>query len=651
MVQVQAQTPLGNIDLGVKDDLKFIHNELIPELLQKNHLEINLDLFRNSIEDIKLFLTKLDTTLRKKLKIDNEDSIQNGLRNEDSDSITYLVYSITYSEKYLNFLKRKNILYYFDLTYKELESVNYDFVKFVIENYPQDVGYDYVNNSTFLEDISDYTIENSRELKEILDNKKINIKLMIENMLNEETDMVNPEFRVEMRKFIAKRIINDLGKPPKNKSYISKDLIQARNIVKTYIATKVNSLENHGFKVFGKRELNTLVRNTDLLKKIKTNINEMNIQDNVDTLNTLVTDSMVAKSVKLTDLEKSIVLKEITKQYNEKVQKYNFGLEFKEDFNTLFNKEMKKINLDFRNIKTVDNYLNVQEFEEGVVNYIDTVLSHLFEQEYTLKLTKQQNYRNVLAKVFEIVNTVCTFDSKDEVSYQLIKNVVNKLSNNNYIDEISFVDETMTALIKYSDEYNQNEGLFLINPYTLIEVYNQRVYADTTKQIILPDTPLRANRLTSSLAKYFVENLKSIYAKRNNVLNIFNAPLSNSDMERLSRLVKVLSGNKLKENVLNPSKIKFAIGNDTEGNPNRIQLKIKSRNLIISPAIIYDVEEKKVLFKRENPNSTLTELENSLFKPSNPIKNIEPNLIKVIQQILLIVFDLRKGQNTLDKFE
>lgn len=626
---------------------RVILENFIPSIAETENLEILNVQSEEMIQKEIQFLKRLDKTLRTNLNL--EDYLLVDITRATEEMLPkHLIYTLIYTEKYFNLKLRQKALRFVGLNREEKDTFIADLCYYLVKNYDRETSNKYIDErQSEIEDILDSHRDNNEIIDTLLEKKKINSKELVSNMLKNVTkdDAINAEFRKEMRKYIAKKVTADLGKPTGTKSYVNKNLLQSNVIIKEFISKRVNQYERHGFKVYEKRELNSLARNTQILTDVSSKIESDELDVIVEFLNQLVEEAIIVKCVKLTEAEKKLVNSIIVKNYDELANEYGFGLEFKEDFNTIFNKELKKSGFDLRNLKTKDNYLDIELFETNVTIPIRDVLKILFERQNKINTTKQNNYKNIMESVFKIVNEVCEYSSKDEVNYQVIKNVVSRIENNRHVDNVTYVDETMTALITYSDDHNQNQGMFLINPYTLIEVYNQRVYVDLTKQIELTDKPLRANALTGSLAKYLVENLKPIYKKRND-LNILNAELSETDLQRIGRLEYLLIGDKMKTDVLVPNKIKFAVKKDSQGNISHIVFRVKSRNFIVSPAIIYDVEEKQVLFKRENPNATLTELENSNFNKAIP--NADNRATNIILNLLLLAFDLRKGKTTLD---
>lgn len=541
----------------------------------------------------------------------------NNLIEKKTDNPSLVSYMMV--DSVIKYKKKLGLIHPLTLTKVEFDRISKDFSYFVSSMYKED-------------NFVDYKADVSRAFGNIL-NPILQLKDV--SYLSSKTlalDKVNPNFVKAYRKILPNLIVSQLGNPEKQKSY-SKESIKQRKILKLLIKKQVVGLESNGFKVEQKRDLLSLHENDHVAQIISTFKKSDDLTNQkIKELNELIVDYTVARPVRFTAKEQDAITASIIEHYNSNYDKYNVNLPYNDIPNEIL-KVSKRV-VDFKALKDKNHYSDVSVFKNNVSDSISGVIEMMFNEQVKVAESKKINYEAVFNEVYRLVEDVCTFNQQDEIAFKMIKSVVDKLEQQTVIDNIKYVPETMTAIISY----NNNQGMFLVNPYVLIEVYNKRVYADRTGQLDL-GKGVKANRITSGLANFLFNNLKQIYRKRGN-LNIITKPFTvEADYNRVIALQK---GFENQIDLLMEHKIRFKEGLDSTGRANRMNVQINNRSFIISPSFILDIDTKQFLFKRENPSTTLKELSESAFA-NKTLMGVPAESHKILNIFLRTVFDLRKN--------
>lgn len=541
----------------------------------------------------------------------------NNLIEKKTDNPSLVSYMMV--DSVIKYKKKLGLIHPLTLTKVEFDRISKDFSYFVSSMYKED-------------NFADYKADVSRAFGNIL-NPILQLKDV--SYLSSKTlalDKVNPNFVKAYRKILPNLIVSQLGNPEKQKSY-SKEAIKQRKILKLLIKKQVVGLESNGFKVEQKRDLLSLHENDHVAQIISTFKKSDDLTNQkIKELNELIVDYTVARPVRFTAKEQDAITASIIEHYNSNYDKYNVNLPYNDIPNEIL-KVSKRV-VDFKALKDKNHYSDVSVFKNNVSDSISGVIEMMFNEQVKVAESKKINYEAVFNEVYRLVEDVCTFNQQDEIAFKMIKSVVDKLEQQTVIDNIKYVPETMTAIISY----NNNQGMFLVNPYVLIEVYNKRVYADRTGQLDL-GKGVKANRITSGLANFLFNNLKQIYRKRGN-LNIITKPFTvEADYNRVIALQK---GFENQIDLLMEHKIRFKEGLDSTGRANRMNVQINNRSFIISPSFILDIDTKQFLFKRENPSTTLKELSESAFA-NKTLMGVPAESHKILNIFLRTVFDLRKN--------
>lgn len=524
-----------------------------------------------------------------------------------------------FADSIIRYKKKRNLAVADHLTDKEQENFYRDLSFFLAKTY---------NEQEISPKMDDFQIEIERTLPNIVQLKELqylNVKSIV-------TDTIDVRFVKSYRKELPKIAVKIFGKPSGKVSQ-SKQSKRQRNLFKRLMKIQVESLETHGFKVEQKRDLLKVLDNAEVMNMLSDIKKPEDLTSaKLHQINNELISYIIAKPVRFTKEEQKIISNSIAYNYNSFYDEYEFNLPF-ENVQYEILKRSKKV-MDLRQIKTKENYKDLNYFKKSIDDTFNNIIKDLFEMYKPKQEMRLNNYEEVFEEVYSLIENVCEFNAKDEIAYKYIKDTVQKLEVSTLIDNIKYVDETMSVIITY----NNNQGMFIVNPYVMIEVYNKRVYADKTGKISFTDST-RANKVTSGLANYLLNALKKIYFKRGH-LNVITKPFTNeADYARINALHKVLTNEKT---LVMQHKIKFKEGLDETQKINRIQVQINKRNLIISPAYIFDVDTKSFLFKRENPSSTLKELAESNFKP-NYLMGINEETAKTLIALVKITFDLRKN--------
>lgn len=403
------------------------------------------------------------------------------------------------------------------------------------------------------------------------------------------------------------------------------------------LRNKITDIESYRYKVFEKRALSSQGKSAKIMKLMYDLRQEVEAEK-ADVVSEVIMQLGVnAKPRGLTNKEQQILLETFDEVVPKVAEKLQIHIPNNRQVNILKLVRIKEVK---ENVKYYDD---LTYFKEQVAKAIQ-VATELYSSELKSELIERtKRYETAKNEYIRLLKEVCTFNDRDQVVYDKIQTVIARLPNYDFIDGITYVDEMYTVIISYKD----GEGMFMVNPYVILEPFRQRVLIDRTKLLKerLTDSK-RLNREGAEIGRYLLENLAQHLRVRSKV-NIITKPVkTKSDATRIKRMLDMFDKKGDNKQTVQDLGLQVKAGLDENNKPNRINVMIgkgsSKRKFMVSPMFVYDVDKQEFIYIRESPKSTVVEFGTALQSKPQRLEGVEPTVAKQFLTMVLYALDLRR---------
>lgn len=281
------------------------------------------------------------------------------------------------------------------------------------------------------------------------------------------------------------------------------------------------------------------------------------------------------------------------------------------------------------------------------VNYTRTSIQnqrtkHEEEKELVLQESndRKQRWKTSNAVIKPALESIESYTEQDEETLKKMYTYINNLQDKfielqsqgkgrGEIKNISINEKLRVVMFGYE------EDVFILHPRFVLNGISHKVYADRT-ELIKFENNARVSEADRELAKE-LDTLSTLVTGRR-VRNVLDVKLVEEDIRRIKRLraLDTKFGTKLAECGI---KMVYVKSGD-QGQPPHFMLQVNGKRFIVSPAILYSVDRKEALYRRERYTSTLAEFSEAI--KSNEQLEISAEAYKILYGILIHAFDLRK---------
>lgn len=403
------------------------------------------------------------------------------------------------------------------------------------------------------------------------------------------------------------------------------------------LRAKITDIESYRYKVFEKRALSNQGKSAKIMKLMYDLRQEVAEQKAEVVSEVIMQLGVNAKPRGLTNKEQHILLETFDEVVPKVAERLKIHIPNNRHVNILKLVRIKEVK---ENVKYYDDLMY---FKEQVGKAIE-IATELYSSELKSELIERtKRYEKAKLEYMRLLQEVCKFNDRDAIVYDKIQTVIAKMPKYEFIDEITYVDEMYTVIISYKD----GEGMFMVNPYVILEPFRQRVLIDRTKQLKerLPDSK-RLNREGAEIGRYLMENLAQHLRVRSKV-NIITKPVAlKSDATRIKRMLEIFDKKGTNKQTVQDLGIQVKAGLDENNKPNRINVMIgkgkSKRKLMVSPMFVYDVDKQEFIYIRESPKSTVVEFGTALQTQPQRLEGIDRDVAKQFLTMVLYALDLRR---------
>lgn len=243
------------------------------------------------------------------------------------------------------------------------------------------------------------------------------------------------------------------------------------------------------------------------------------------------------------------------------------------------------------------------------------------------------------AKVRAALATVGEYTEQDDVAFEKMVQAVDKMQTKfinlqregkgrGEITEVKALNPNRIIMFKY------DEDKYILHPRFMVNGISHRVFADRTGEVSYENNARRSEGDTELIKE--LESLAVLVTGRR-VRNALDVTLVEEDIRRLRRAV-VLAGNQ--DESLRTEKIRIGLEGAGNGVQPHLKVIVDGKRFVISPGILYNVDMKTVVFKRERHTATLAEFRDTIT--SHNQLGIDEEAFKVLMNVVINAFDLRK---------
>lgn len=262
----------------------------------------------------------------------------------------------------------------------------------------------------------------------------------------------------------------------------------------------------------------------------------------------------------------------------------------------------------------------------------------------------KERYEIALGKVNSILKEInATLTTSDLEKFNQMSLVFDSIKSKFEANESSsrlLSGSSLSASKKLiSFKFNLGKDIFIIHPLFILNAVSHKVYVDRTGLLSF-DSVRRSN--DEKYKSLLIPFLKLVGGRRKK--DRFNIPFSENDIRRVEKLKLILSNNKsnFEKIGINYGLVKDKAENELIGLSIEMKGRKTPRKLIISPAYIYDVSSKEIIYERRNAWATNKEFNDFLL--TNPkVLGLEPSRAITLLKAIRSAWYLGKGSK--GKFE